>query len=213
MSKRGDVIENPVTGEHMIVRVGTEETNGQLLVVDGYFRPGAAVAGEHVHPAIDERFTVVRGRVGFRLDGRESIVEPGQHVQVPPGVVHDWWNAGDTEAYVQVEIRPGARFEEMARNLFGLAQDGKTNAKGMPSFLQLVALATEFEDVLSFTHPPRSIQRVLFGVLAPVARLLGYRGSDPKYLKRQLARVPVEPWPGPMQQADVAFLHHTEQPT
>ena len=212
MSTRGDVIENPVTGEHVIVRVGTEETDGQLLVVDAFVRPGGAVTGEHVHPAIDERFTVVRGRIGVRIDGRESIAEVGTQLHVPPGVAHDWWNAGDSEAQIQVEIRPAARFEEMVVNLFGLAQDGKTNAKGMPSFLQLVALAKEFEDVIYFTHPPHIVQRLLFGVLAPVARLLGYRGSDPKYLRRQPASVPVEPWPGPVQQPNPASPLRTEQP-
>ena len=54
-----------------------------------------------------------------------------------PGVVHDWWNAGDEEAHVIVEFNPGAaRFEEMIGNQFGLAQDGKTNSKGMPHLLQ-----------------------------------------------------------------------------
>lgn len=89
MSRQGDVIENPITGEHVTVRVGNEETNGELLVLDTYLRPGAAVA------------TVVRGRVGFRLDGRESIAEAGQSVHVPAGIAHDWWNADEPEALVQ----------------------------------------------------------------------------------------------------------------
>ena len=38
MSKQGDAIENRVTGERVVVRVGTEETNGDLLVIDGYLR-------------------------------------------------------------------------------------------------------------------------------------------------------------------------------
>ena len=66
MSKAGDVFENPVTGERAVVRIGTEQTGGELLVVDLYIRPGGAVMGEHLHPAIEERFTALRGRVGFR---------------------------------------------------------------------------------------------------------------------------------------------------
>src|SRR5919199_1224873 len=75
MSKAGDTIENPVTGERVVVRVGTEDSAGELLEVDTYLRPGGAVTGEHVHPAIEESFTVVRGWVGFRLDGGEAIAE------------------------------------------------------------------------------------------------------------------------------------------
>ena len=181
MSKAGDTIENPITGERVVVRVGTEDSGGQLLEVDTYIRPGGAVTGEHVHPAIEESFTVVRGRVGFRIDGRESIAQLNQRLRVPAGAAHDWWNAGEEEAHVIVEIRPGARFEEMARNLFGLAQDGKTNSKGMPNLLQAAIFAREFSDVLYFTKPPLVVQRLLFGVLAAIARVLGYRGSYPKY--------------------------------
>jgi quercetin dioxygenase-like cupin family protein len=195
MSKVGDVIENPVTGERVVVRVGTEDSGGDLLAVDGYVRPGGAVTGEHVHPDIDEHFTVMRGRVGFRIDGRESIAEPGKRLHVPAGTAHDWWNAGEEEAHVRVEIRPGARFEEMAINLFGMAQDGKTNSRGMPNLLQAAIFAREFSDVLYFTKPPLWVQRLLFGALAGVARALGYRGSYPEYLERGPSeRVEVEPW-------------------
>ena len=188
------MLENPVTGERGVVRIGTEQTGGELLVVDLYIRPGGAVMGEHLHPAIEERFTVLRGRVGFRLSGRESIAEPGVRLIAPAGVPHDWWNAGPEEALVRVEIRPAARFEAMILNAFGLAQDGKVNQRGMPNLLQLAVFAREFEDVIQFIHPPREVQRVLFGLLAPIARLLGYRGSYPEYLARGPSGfVPVEP--------------------
>ncbi len=181
MSRAGDINENPITGERAVVRVGTEDSGGDLLVCDVYVRPGGRAAAEHVHPTIEEWFTVVSGRVGFRLDGRETVAQLGQRLHVPAGMAHDWWNAGEEEARIVVEISPGARFEEMALNLFGLAQDGKTNSKGMPNLLQAAIFVREFSDVLYFTKPPLLVQRLLFGALAAVARALGYRGSYPKY--------------------------------
>jgi hypothetical protein len=140
------------------------------------------VEAARVHPLTEESFTVVRGQVGFRIDGREFIAEHDQPQHVPPGVVHDWWNAGDEEARVIVEFNHGAaRFEEMIGNQFGLAQDGKTNFKGMPHLLQGALFAREFSDVIIFTKPPLVVQRVLFGVLAIIGRALGYKGSYPKY--------------------------------
>jgi mannose-6-phosphate isomerase-like protein (cupin superfamily) len=195
MSRAGDVFENPVTGERVVVRVGTEESGGDRLVADLYVRPGGAVAGEHVHTRIEEWFTVRKGGVGFRFDGRETIAPLNRRMHVPAGTAHDWWNAGDEEAHVVVEVAPGARFEEMIKNLYGLAQDGKTDAKGMPNLLQAALFAREFEDVLWFTKPPRPVQKVLFTALAPVARFLGYRGSYPEYLGRgPSGRIEVEPW-------------------
>jgi quercetin dioxygenase-like cupin family protein len=175
---------NPVTGERGVVRVAPSAENGELLVADLFVQPGGAVAGEHVHPNLQEAFTVLRGKVGMGLNGREVIAPLNERIVIPVGVIHDWWNAGDEEAHVQVEVMPGDRFLEMISNLFGLAQDGKTNKKGMPNLLQLVVFGKEFEDVIVFTKPPRWVFNLMYILVAPLALLLGYRGSYPKYLER-----------------------------
>ena len=194
MSKAGNVFENPVTAERAIVRIGTEQTGGELLVADLYIRPGGAVMGEHYHPAIEERFTLLRGQLGVRLSGRVTNPRPGVMLFVPARVPHDWWNAGDEDAVVRVEIRPAARFEVMIQNAFGLAQDGKVNRRGMPNLLQLAVFAREFDDVVQFTWPPPVVQRTLFALIAPLAKLLGYRGNYPEYLARgPSGYVPLEP--------------------
>src|SRR5438552_14040394 len=194
MLKVGEVYENPVTGERGVIRIGTDTTGGALLVVDLYVRPGGAVMGEHIHPGMEERFTILRGQVGFRLAGQASIAEPEVELIAPPGTPHDWWNAGQEEALVRVEMQPAARFEVMIRNAFGLAQDEKVNKRGMPKLLQLAVFAREFADVIQFTRPPRVVQGILFGLLAPLARMVGYRGSYPDYLTREPSgTVSVEP--------------------
>jgi hypothetical protein len=96
---------------------------------------------------------------------------------------------------VIVEVRPGDRFLAMIANLFGLAQDGKTNAKGLPNPLQLVLFGKEFEDVIVFTQPPRWLFNLLYWLLGPIARILGYRGSYPQYMNRLSAQVGSE-WQG-----------------
>lgn len=179
----GSELVNPVTGERGVVRVAPTAENGRTLVAELFIQPGGAVAGEHVHPALEEAFTVLRGRVGLRLDGHEFIAPLNERIVVPRGMVHDWWNAGSDEAHVQVEVRPGDRFLEMVANLFGLARDGKTNPKGMPNLLQLVLFAEAFEDVVVFSRTPRWVLRLSYMLLAPFARLLGYQDSYPRYLE------------------------------
>lgn len=71
MSRAGATLENPRTGER--------------LVVDVFVRPGGAVLGEHVHPTLTERFTVLGGKVGFCLNGRLEVAEAGRQLVVPPG--------------------------------------------------------------------------------------------------------------------------------
>ncbi len=119
----------------------------------------------------------------------------GERLHVPHGTPHDWWNAGEEDARILVEISPAARFEDMIKNLFGLTKDGKTDSKGRPRLLKAALFAQEFDDVIRLTKPPRFVQRLLFGAPVPVARLLGYRGSYPEYLRRPPREVvEVEPW-------------------
>jgi quercetin dioxygenase-like cupin family protein len=195
MSKAGDIFENPVTGESGYVRVGTEETNGELIVSDLRVRPGGAVLGAHIHRDADERFTVLTGKIGYILGGQNGILQAGDSADLPRGIPHDWWNAGDEEARVIVEIRPGTRMELMILTMFSLAREGKTNSKGMPNLLQLALISQEFEDVFQPLNPPVWVQRIVFGILAPIARLLGYKAIYPHHQDVKLGTTEVEPLP------------------
>jgi quercetin dioxygenase-like cupin family protein len=180
--RAGEVYENRVQGDRFFVREGGEDTGGERLVGDLYIRPGGAIAGKHVHSYITEWFEVLAGTVGFHVDGRDELARVGEKVEVPPGAVHAWWNAGEDEAHVLVEIRPAERFELMIQNLYGLANDGKSNAKGVPRLLPLALFAREFRLEGEFIRPPRLVQRLVFAVLAPLARARGYRAVNPQYL-------------------------------
>lgn len=183
MSRRGDVYENSVTGERAVVLRGDEDGDGQPVLVHLAVRPHGAVAGEHVHPRIRERFRVISGELGLRLDGRESTLTAGQEAVAEPGVPHDWWNAGSGVADVLVEISPpDPRFEQMIATLFGLANAGRTNAKGLPDPLQLALIGQEFADVIRFTRPPAAVQKLAFAVLGALGRARGKRGVYPEYL-------------------------------
>ncbi len=43
----------------------------------------------------------------------------------------------------------------------------------------------EFSDALRFTRPPWAVQRMLYGTVAPLARLLGYQACNSEYLDRR----------------------------
>ena len=109
---------------------------------------------------------------------------------IEPGIWHDWWNEGDVDAIVRVEIRPGERFVHMIETLYGLAREGHVNKHGMPHPLQLALFATEFSDVIVFRKPPAAVQRVLFGALTPIARRRGYRATYPSLSRTTLAPRP-----------------------
>lgn len=181
MARSGDVLQHPVTGERVVWRKVAQDTNGQLLQGDLFAQPGGFVAAEHIHPKQEERFEVVSGRLTVRIDGRESALGPGDVTIVRPGQPHVWWNAGEDEVHVLGELRPALRTEMFFETFFGLATDGKTNRKGLPNPLRLAVLMREFEDEVRLARPPFAIQKVLFGSLGMVGRVLGYRAWYPRY--------------------------------
>ena len=122
-----------------------------------------------------------------KCDGQTSVLREGETALIEAGVWHDWWNPGDRDARVRVEITPGERFSHMVETLFGLARLGHTNNKGMPNLLQLAVFAQEFSDVIVFRSPPPAVQRLLFGALAPIARWRGYRATYPQLSRTVLA--------------------------
>jgi quercetin dioxygenase-like cupin family protein len=187
----GEVWENPVTRERaVLVDLPWSNDEGRAAAVMTAV-PGTRVVGEHMHPALVERFSVEDGELTVLLDGRKSVLGAGEQAEIQPGVWHDWWNEGDSTATVRVEITPGERFVHLIETLFGLAREGHVTKRGMPHPLQLALLATEFSDIIVFRKPPTAVQRPLFGILAPLARRRGYRATYPSLSRTTLA--PREP--------------------
>ena len=183
----GEVWENRVTRERATILELPHRNPAGTAVAELTALVGARVVGEHRHPAIVERFTALEGELTIKRDGRTGVLREGETAVIEPGVWHDWWNAGDRDARVRVEVTPGERFAHMIETLFGLARLGHTNAKGMPHPLQLALFAREFSDVIVFRSPPPAVQRVVLGALAPLARRRGYRATYPQISRTVLA--------------------------
>jgi quercetin dioxygenase-like cupin family protein len=183
----GEVWVNPVTRERAIILERPWDNSAGRATADLTVLVGGRVVGEHRHPALVEQFTVLEGELTVKRDGQTTILHPGETGIVRPGVWHDWWNAGDRDARVRVEITPGERFLHMIETLFGLARLGHTDARGMPHPFQLALTAREFSDVVVFRSPPLVLQRAVFGALAPIARWRGYRATYPQLSRMVLA--------------------------
>jgi quercetin dioxygenase-like cupin family protein len=180
MVTSGDVLEHPVTREKIIVRTTARDTGGELYQMDIYVQPRGFVAAEHVHPLQEERFEVISGTLRRRVAGTELTSGPGEKFVVPKGTPHVWWNSGDEELHVLVEVRPALRIESFFETFFGLAQDGKVNPKtGLPNLLQMALTLRAYQNELVLARPPRLVQTLLFGLLAPIGRMLGYKAEYP----------------------------------
>ncbi len=187
MANAGDELVNPVTGLRTVFRKTAQGTGGKLLQVDWVGDPGWTTGQDHVHPYQEERFEVLSGKLGLRMEGIERVLEEGEVIVIPPGSPHAAWNASsDDGVHALVDFRPVLRTEAAFETLAGLARDGKTNKAGVPKNpLRLALIMREYEDEIYFVWPPLAVQRVIFGALAKVGRLLGYRAEYPYPYIRQ----------------------------
>jgi 2-polyprenyl-6-methoxyphenol hydroxylase-like FAD-dependent oxidoreductase/quercetin dioxygenase-like cupin family protein len=179
--RSGEILENPQMGARMIFRATADETDGELFAFEFFLDPRGVIAEEHLHPVQQERFEVLEGVVAGRMGGAERTARAGDVVVVPPGTPHVWWNAGDEVAHLLVEFRPALHTDLFFQNVFGLARDGKTDHRGVPSLLQLAVMINEHRDEVYPAHIPLVVTKAMMRTLAPIARLLGYRAHDPRY--------------------------------
>lgn len=180
MAKAGDELVNLITELKTVFRKTAQDTGGELLRVDWLGEPGWTTGPDHVHPRQEERFEVISGKLGLRVEGVERVLGDGEEIMAPARSAYAAWNAGEDQVHALIDFRPALRTETAFETLAGLARDGKTNRAGAPRNPLLLALVLRhFEDEIYFVRPPLALQRVIFRVLDRVARLLGYRAEYP----------------------------------
>ena len=175
----GETLANPVTGERFTFIHTAGTTGGELLAFDFALRPGGAVPMPHVHPIQTERFEVFEGLMRFRVGLRTRLAGPGDVVEVAPGVMHSFANAGEQEARLRVEVRPALAMEEMFADVVELARAGRMTARGLPrNVLDLAVLARRYDREAHAPLLGLAGQRLLLAPLVAAAKLRGRGAAD-----------------------------------
>jgi quercetin dioxygenase-like cupin family protein len=174
MITTGQSITNRVTGETLVFRTTSADTNGERVVVETFVEPNGAVAAAHVHPAQEERFEVLAGELEFRLGKRTLVAKPGDRVLVPAGTPHRFRNVGEETAHFVCEVTPALGFEQLIETMFSLAEDGKVSKKVIQNQFRLAVNAKHQYRDDRLPYPPAWLQRIGLALGAPLGRLLGY---------------------------------------
>ena len=178
MAHRGQIIDNPVTGERIRFLRTAADTGGDLLELELELSPDGRVPGTHVHPEQEERFHVLEGTMRFRLGLKRIVAHAGDTVVVPAGRAHRFANGGDTTARVRVEVEPALAMEDLLTTTADLARDGQVMRSGMPRPLPLALFVQRFRREVRAPFPPAPLVRA---GLAPLAALARRRGHDARY--------------------------------
>jgi quercetin dioxygenase-like cupin family protein len=170
VARAGVTTTNPVSGERITWEQTSDQTGGTRTVLRMWVAPGGGVRQRHIHPRSSERFTVIKGTIVVELDGTEYVAHAGESIYGPAGIAHAWWNGGEVELEATVEVIPSGRFEEYLELGFRWAREGRLNSRGRLDLLRGAAFADAYREDIVYTSPPRTVQRLLVGPCAWLAR-------------------------------------------
>lgn len=143
------------------------ERTPPLLVMHATYAPGSPLAPRHLHPEQEEHFDVLSGSLRLELAGAPHVIRTGGSITVPVGTVHRARNGSATDpCVVRWEVRPALRTDEFFTALH------RASRRGRPGALAIAPVAREFRREWRLAAPPVPVQTCLFGLLAPIARIL-----------------------------------------
>jgi mannose-6-phosphate isomerase-like protein (cupin superfamily) len=163
------LIDNPRSGERIVICQSGDDTDGQLLAFELFLQPGAHVPASHSHPRQEERFSVLDGSVRFRLGRDTFLARAGATVSVPEGTAHWFGNCGDRVAHLHVEVRPALRMEEL---LASSVRRATTSRPWWSRLIDLALIPLDFPTELRVPHLPARLVTVLLTPLAWLRPLL-----------------------------------------
>lgn len=179
MAKIGQSISNAKTGEKITWISTAMDSNGKKLVFDFSVAPKGKLPVVHFHPNQTETFEIKSGEFCIKIGKDSKLLKAGDKITIDKGVPHQWWNPSDNQtSEMIVTFEPALNTETFLEQFFGLGNDNKTKADGTPAFLQIMAMANEYE--IYIAGPPLPIQKIMGFVLGGIARIAGYK----KYYKQ-----------------------------
>jgi quercetin dioxygenase-like cupin family protein len=175
MIKQGDTIVNIRTGQKMIFIETWAETNGTQVKIECISPVTTEREKLHYHPYQENRFMVTKGELLFNIDGKEQLASVGDIISIPKNIPHSFYNSGRTDAHYFQEFFPALKIDSLFETFFELAKVGKLNKSGTPNILRTALILLNFEKEIRLVHPNWKVQKVIFKLLAPIARLMGYK--------------------------------------
>lgn len=163
-----------------------------LAVNDGWLHtrlevaPNATGPPEHFHEAFEETFTVKSGTLSILVNGERRTLKAGETISIPPMTKHKPFNETGETVVVESENPKTlpVQFGYILSQLYGL-MDQYPNGPGIPQMLMQLSVYGNDADSWIADGPPLPIQKAMRVLMAPMARLLGYKNYYTEYKPRR----------------------------
>jgi quercetin dioxygenase-like cupin family protein len=151
------------------VTTPTEATGGAYVEMDVMADPGAKTL-VHIHPEMEETYSVVSGTLDVLYKGAWRSLGPGESFSVPRGEVHAWRNQSDQPTRFLNRHAPALGFQAFLETVDRLVREGKVRGTNdIRSGIHL-SMAQNRYRADKAVKPPQWF----FNVLAWIGRRLAY---------------------------------------
>lgn len=170
--KPGDQFTSITEGfNQTIVSLEGEWLDARLVI-----QPHAPGPPEHVHADFDETFTVKEGVLSVLIQGEHKLINAGESVFIPKGTAHRPFNESDQ--LVIIENKDGkksfpTKFAYYLKQFYPVIDDMGENKSMLKIVMQMSVYGNDMDTWIA--GPPIGIQKALRFILAPTARLMGYK--------------------------------------
>lgn len=153
-----------------------------FLTTDIDLDPKSAGPVTHFHENFDETFTVKSGTLSMQYGTEIRKITAGQTIVIPKNTPHKPFN--ETDSLVVVTSEMPVDFAYCLSQIYPFWDENEANSKPPKILFQLAVFGDKFDSFPTVDAPPKPVLKALKFLLAPTARLLGYKNFKEEYKPR-----------------------------
>jgi len=140
-------------------------------------RPQAPGPPVHLHENFEESFTVKQGTLSIEVNGQVRTLKPGETIRIPRLTPHRPFNETDETVIVESDDDRKSipdKFAYYLSQLYPFVDKLGKNPGNFPVIMQFSVYGDDMDTWIA-DGPPIFVQKSMRFLLAPTARLLGYK--------------------------------------
>ena len=149
--------------------------NGNLIT-DIEIQPKSAGPVTHIHEKFDESFTVKSGTLSIQYGTEIKKITTGQTIVIPKNTPHKPFN--ETDSIVVMTSEMPLDFAFCLSQIYPFWDENEANSKPPKILFQLAVFGDKFDSYPTVDAPPKPVLKTLKFLLAPTARLMGYKNYN-----------------------------------
>lgn len=133
----------------------------------------------HIHENFDETFVVKSGTLSMQYGNDIKEITAGQTIVIPKNTPHKPFN--ETDSLIVVTSTMPLDFAYCLSQIYPFWDENDANTKPPKVLLQLAVFGDKFDSYPTVDAPPKPALKLLKFLLAPTARLIGYKNYNEDY--------------------------------